>query len=108
MAKRRVTAAERRASIARLAWESLRDQLQSAKTLKDARDVASRAAPGPTTSNLLFFLDHLAVPADARREEMGLYLRLVQRNPSAIAATGVDPERVQNELRLAIEAHGPM
>ena len=106
MAKHRMTAAERRASIIRLAWESLRGQLQSAKTLKDAWDVANRASPSPSTSNLLFFLDHLVAPADSSREEKGMYLQIVQRNPSGISARGVDPERVQQELRLAIEAQG--
>jgi hypothetical protein len=108
MAKRRKTTAERKAAQAGLAWEALRDQLQSAKTFKDAREVANLAPPSRSTSNLLFFLDHLGVPADSSREEKGLYLQLIQRNPSAVTARGVDPERVQQELRLAIQAQGPL
>jgi hypothetical protein len=114
MARKRKTNADRereRAEADRRVWEAFRARLAHLQTFDEASRLVAesppQAAPGRRYySNLGFFLHAFIVPAGSGYEERALYLQFIQRLD---AAGGLRPgarEKIEADLKRAMEAQG--
>lgn len=114
MAPNRRTKAERRqewADAERSVWEEFKPKLTNLKSYEDAKILVNQAPPPDTPgrkyySNLGFLLQHFAVPANSSYEEQSLYLQLIRRLDSTGQLKPGVGQKVEEELKRAMEAQG--
>ncbi len=114
MSQSRKTRADRereRAEAERRAWEQFRPKLDALQSFADAMKLVQEA-PRPDSpgrrfySNLGFFLNSFAVPMGSNYEERALYLKLIQRFDTAGELKPGAGQKIQQDLRRAMEAEG--
>ncbi len=114
MAPNRRTKAERRqewANAERSVWEEFKPKLANLKSYEDAKILVNQAPPPDTPgrkyySNLGFFLQYFAVPANSSYEEISLYLQFIRRLDSTGQLKPGVGQKVEEELERAMEAQG--
>jgi hypothetical protein len=114
MARRRKTKAERdseRAEAERLAWEQFRPRLEALQSYEDALRLVNQAPPPDSPgrryySNLGFFLQNFTPPMGSSSSEKSLYLKFIQKLGSAGALKPGTQQKVEEDLRRAIERQG--
>lgn len=111
---RRETTAERNqrnAEIERRAWESFRPKLDALQSYSDAKQLISNApqrdSPGRGHyMNLGIFLQDFTVPLGSSYTEKSLYLQFVQRLGASGSLKIEVQQKVEADLRRAMEAQG--
>ncbi len=113
MVRRRKTKAEREqewAEADRRVWDQFRPR-EALASFGEAQSLANEAPPPDSPgrryySNLGFFLQSFAVPMGSSYAEKALYLQFIQRLDAAGALKPGTGQKVQEELRRAMEAQG--
>jgi hypothetical protein len=114
MARRRKTKAEREqdwAEVDRRVWNQFRSRLEALTSFAEAQLLVDEAPPPDSPgrryySNLGFFLQAFTVPMESSYAEKALYLQFIQRLDAEGALKPGAGQRVQDELRRAMEAQG--
>ena len=114
MTRRRKTKAEReqeRTDADRRVWDRFRPQLETLASFAGAQLLVDEAPPPDSPgrryySNLGFFLQAFTVPTGSSYAEKALYLQFVQRLDAAGSLKPGTGQKVQEEIRRAMEAQG--
>lgn len=95
----------------RRVWEQFRPRLEALRSFPAAQALVKEAPPPDSPgrryySNLGVFLQAFTVPEGSSYAEKELYLRLIERLDAARALKPGAAQRVEEELRRAMETQG--